>query len=689
MTMLQVKLLGTPAFTSSGRELPLPPRVRLLAAYLFFYRGDRVPRAKLADLFWPEAGEDRALGSLRNALHALKSALDSAGDADLLETTRDAVCVPAASSCEVDAHRFEGAVRDALSAGEGADLSDLISSVSLYRGEFLSGMEDCPWSVEAWYRPERQRLHDLYVSGLSALVRWFSQTGLHHAALDYAARWRDADPLSEEASRSLMGLYAETGQPGRVAEEFERCSATLERELGVSPSEKTAEAYRRMSREAAKRRPGPGEAVDAPTPQQLSKDPLRNAHLLMVFGEQKALAGDLEEGMRALEDAREIYERMGDGDLERRARLTIAGVLLGRPVDPRPDLAVAQVMPLLASYRETGPSGDLGRALLIAADALQYCSAYQESAALAREGRELARSLGDKDLETRLDLVRGMALSYASEFAEATEALDSAIAGLGRLYRPHEMLRAMTARGTLAIMNESMADCEQYLLEAISIASRMPRTAMTVFTEGYARGLLVILYWGLERYEESRALAMDAGFDLGSAPGGNVLQAICVPGEDLVASAKTAANLLRESLASLPAWPAVGFSRILWQQMMSIGMEQEASVWSAVNVRLSRRLGQRFYEGTGYSCRGITHARLGRLKAAEACLERATEMLVAEHHYSMAYVTYLRAMVARGRGRLAEADELFEEALSRWRDIGECHVLGMISADMARVPNGG
>lgn len=683
---MRVQLLGVPTFISSEGDIRLPPKIRLLAAYLFYHTGGRIPRAKLAGLFWPEANEQRASASLRNALHTLQSAFSRAGKGDVLRITRDTVCATDSAACEVDARRFEIAARAALSADDESDLADLVSAVTFYRGELLSGTDGGLLDVEAWCLPERERLRNMYTSALSALVKYLSKANLPHAALDYAVRWRDADPLSEEASGALMRLYGETGQPARVAEEYERCHIALRQELGVSPSEQTVRTWKETSREALRRQPAPPEHIEASTEDDLSTDPVRNAHLLMIFGEQKALHGETEKGMAALERARATFERTGDEGNERRARLTMAGALLNSPVSPRPDLAIEQVTPLLASYREQGPPSDLGRALLIAADALQTCGSYLEGATLAREGLELARSIENRDMETRFNLVRGLALTYQNEFEEATEAVEAAITGLGRLYQPREMLRAMMARGTLASLNETQASSEQYYLEALSIAAQLPRTPAAVFAEGFLRGMLIILYWGLDRHDEARAVAFDGGFDLSSMPGGNVCLAICLPSGDPVASVKTADRMLRESLPTLPPWPAVGYSRILWQQMNLLGLHHEALPWTALNIRLARHFGLTLYEGTGYSTRGITLIRLGNLRAAEACLPRARALLGHRHHFSMAYYKYLEGLIAQARRNAVEARSAFEESVDWWRRAGEVHFVRLISEDMARLP---
>lgn len=663
--------------------MSLPPRVRLLAAYLFLRQGEKIPRSRLADLFWPEADTEKASASLRTALHTMRAAMDTVAAGSVIEIRRDSVCIPESACCDVDAHRFEATVRAALADGSTVALSDLVAAMSLYADDLLSGIEFSSADLEDHLLSERQRYRDLYVGGLSSLVGLLKDSGLPHVALDYAVRWRSLDPLNEEACRALMELYASTGQPARVEDEYERCRALLAAEIGVSPSEETVSAWEKSRRQAAAMQPQTAPESEKTLPREFSADPFRNAGFLTVLGEQQVQSGQVKEGLESLEEARGIYSRSGDVEHERRVGITLAGVLMGNPFEPGPDLAAALVMELLPAMREQGPTSDLQRALLIASDALQQCAEYEASLGLALEGLELARTAGNRDLETRFDLVLGMTYTYMNVFREAEKHLESAIAGIGRLYQPQEMLRVMIARGTLAALNESMKDAEGYLLEAVSIASRMPRTPLVVYTEGFARGMLVMLYWGLDRHEEARAAAEHAGFDLGSAPGGNIMQAICLSGDDPVTSARMAARLLRESLPMLPGWPGVGYTRLLWQQLTMLHLDEEALPWSALNIRLARRTKLKLYEGTGYSARGITLVRLGFIDRAEVCLSCAAELLDLSHHFSAAYYSYLEAMVANALGQQAAAEDAFERSIEAWKRVGDVNILRMIEEDRA------
>lgn len=679
---MKVRLLGVPTFIGPDGAIPLRPGLRGMTAYLFMHPGQQIARHQLADLFWPESDESHAASSLRTALHSVRSAFDAAGEPDALDIERNVV-VP--RECEVDALLFDKTVRGALTAAVPGDVSDLIAAVPLYRGDFLMDADGLPPEVECWCDSERQRLRDLYVAALATLVRHFSEADLPHAALNYGVRWRRADPWNEEAARALMRLYSLTGQPALAAKEFERIRTELDHELGLDPSEETLRVWEETGSSAVQVSTRPLSIPRSPSAPHLSADARRNALLLTVYGEQKILSGDADEGLDALSKARAIHEELGAQAEANRTRLTAANALVRNVVSPRPDLALAEITPLVEFYR-AGASPNLARALLVAADALQYCFRYSDSIALAEEGIALARAAGNWELETRLALVRGLALTGACEFTEATEAIESAIPELAALGEPREMLRAMVARGTLAMLNESWTDAEQYLLEAIGIAAKLPSAPAILFEEGYARAILIIMLWGLERDEEARAAAEDVAFDLGSTPGGDILMAICLPGSNREACARSAACMVREALRTLGGWPGQGYARIMWQQFNLLGMNSEALPWSALNIRLARTVGLKAYEASGYSTRGITQAQLGNLKSARRCLAKARGLTGDGPFFAVGYLKHLEGLVARADGDFAAARGFFEEAIRTWRGNGEVQFVRLIQEEIDRLP---
>ncbi len=55
------------------------------------------------------------------------------------------------------------------------------------------------------------------------------------------------DPLNEAAHRTLMRLYARTGERNLALHQYQICQETLSRELGVAPEPVTKQLYERIA----------------------------------------------------------------------------------------------------------------------------------------------------------------------------------------------------------------------------------------------------------------------------------------------------------------------------------------------------------------------------------------------------------------------------------------------------------
>jgi tetratricopeptide (TPR) repeat protein len=123
--MLRVRLAGSLALESDGREIPLPSsrRARALLAYLAAHPGPHA-RGELAARFWPDVLDASARTSLRAALSELRRALSA--EADGLVATRETVALDAAVDLrEFDALIDAGRVDDAIAVLEGELLRDI------------------------------------------------------------------------------------------------------------------------------------------------------------------------------------------------------------------------------------------------------------------------------------------------------------------------------------------------------------------------------------------------------------------------------------------------------------------------------------------------------------------------------------------------------------------------------------
>jgi DNA-binding SARP family transcriptional activator len=116
-------------------------------------------------------------------------------------------------------------------------VTELEAAVSLYRGDFLAGMElpDAP-EFEFWLLGERARLRHLYERGLQHLVMRLVEDNAFEAATEWAKRLVQTNPLLEDAHNQLIWLYAHAGQQRIALEHLEKSRLFLHRQLRVEPT---------------------------------------------------------------------------------------------------------------------------------------------------------------------------------------------------------------------------------------------------------------------------------------------------------------------------------------------------------------------------------------------------------------------------------------------------------------------
>jgi non-specific serine/threonine protein kinase len=110
----------------------------------------------------------------------------------------------------------------------------------LYRGDLL------PACYDEWLLPERERLRELFVDALAQLIARHEAAHEFSAAIRYARRLLQADPLGEEVYRKLMSLYAQIGDRANVVRVYQTCVGVVKREFDAEPSAATRELFERL-----------------------------------------------------------------------------------------------------------------------------------------------------------------------------------------------------------------------------------------------------------------------------------------------------------------------------------------------------------------------------------------------------------------------------------------------------------
>lgn len=243
---LKIKLLGGFSVEGgaerAGRRFE-SQKVRALLAYLASHPEQPFSREQLCELLWPEEDSETARHNLRQALYSLRQGIgERAGG--VIASDHHSLSLALGEGDSLDVADLEAAYHRGFTAAGEVVPAELGRVADLYRGDFLSGFtvrDSVPF--ENWLITEQERLRDMAVQALSALVDYFSTRGEYEPAIGHCHRLLEIDPLSEEAHHELIRHYVLSGRRPRAMLHYEELSALLDRELGVAPSAKTRRLY--------------------------------------------------------------------------------------------------------------------------------------------------------------------------------------------------------------------------------------------------------------------------------------------------------------------------------------------------------------------------------------------------------------------------------------------------------------
>jgi predicted ATPase/DNA-binding SARP family transcriptional activator len=239
------------------------PRLHSLFAYLVLHRDAPQLRQHLAFLFWPDTSEAQARNNLRQLLHQLRYALPDAdrflhADARTLGWRHNAAFF-------LDVAEFERALASADAAEHEKDQRTALKrAADLYRADLL------PSCYDEWIGAERERLRLRHRHALARLIDLLEAQREYAEAIRHAQRLIRDDPIDEEAYRCLMRLLALNSDRASALRIYHSCVATLQRELGVEPSQATREAYEGLLR------------TDSPAMRAPQRPPMLDAGLPLI-----------------------------------------------------------------------------------------------------------------------------------------------------------------------------------------------------------------------------------------------------------------------------------------------------------------------------------------------------------------------------------------------------------------------
>jgi predicted ATPase/DNA-binding SARP family transcriptional activator len=324
MSALTIQLLGAPRVDRDGA--PVRFELRKATALLAYLAVSRRPHTRdaLATLFWPELDQSSARARLRRVLADLRKGVGK----EWIEADRETIGLNLDAAICIDVDRFRALLRQAGAHGHAdggpcATCAGLLEEAArLCTDDFMAGftLRDSP-AFDEWQFFAAEGLRDDLARVLERLTLWHSAQGTCDAAIAMARRWVALDPLHEPAQRALMRAYAQGGQRSAALRQYQDCARTLDRELGVAPSPKTAALYERIRTGDLGPTEATGTDVVASAPRRHDNLPWQPTPLVGRERELAALRG------RLLDPACRLLTLLGPGG-SGKTRLAIEGASL-------------------------------------------------------------------------------------------------------------------------------------------------------------------------------------------------------------------------------------------------------------------------------------------------------------------------------------------------------------------------
>ena len=195
-----------------------PQRLAILSVLAAADHG--LSRERLFSLFWPEADEERARQSLRQALYALRQELD----ADV---------VVAEATLSLDRRRVSSDVGDfraAISVGDHHRATSLVTGPFL-DGFFLAGAA----GFERWVEEERAAVSDQLARSLLTLAKGAEAIADHDTAADWWQRLTILDPVSGRYALGYLRALAARGDRAGALRFARAHESVVRRELEADP----------------------------------------------------------------------------------------------------------------------------------------------------------------------------------------------------------------------------------------------------------------------------------------------------------------------------------------------------------------------------------------------------------------------------------------------------------------------
>src|SRR5262245_24171295 len=204
---------------------------KMLVKVLALQSQHQLHRDQMMELLWPEIDPESASNNLHKIIYmarrALEPGLKSGAHSRFIITQDQLILLRAPGSLWIDVEAFEQRAAEAIRCGEPAAYEE---ALALYGGDLLT--EDL---YEEWSSSRRDQLRSSRQDLLTRLAQLYEREGQYLRSVNCLKELLITEPSNEEVHRSLMQLYARTGNRHQALRQFQQCSEVIRKELDAEP----------------------------------------------------------------------------------------------------------------------------------------------------------------------------------------------------------------------------------------------------------------------------------------------------------------------------------------------------------------------------------------------------------------------------------------------------------------------
>ncbi len=205
--------------------------------FLFLAHSDPLSKEQVGLKMWPDLSTEDLDVRFKNTLYRLRRAVGN----EVILLDDDGYRFNKMIDYFYDVETFETSYEKAQSAEEPIEkLNFLIKAIRNYHGDYLPDVDTF------WVMTDREHYRLTYVNALLQIADLYYEQGDLQSALNYADKVLSVDPVTEEAHRLAMEIYASFGNQAGVIRQYEACCQALDFNFGVGPSDQTQELYENL-----------------------------------------------------------------------------------------------------------------------------------------------------------------------------------------------------------------------------------------------------------------------------------------------------------------------------------------------------------------------------------------------------------------------------------------------------------